>query len=130
MTDTTHGTSNEEASTRKVASIGWGLLLIWMGTVLFLHWGWGLGLAGAGAIMLGLQAWRRHQGLPWERSGIVFGLLLLLCGLWTLFDVAIDLVPVLCIAAGIALIVSAWTAHRTHAPGGPADLHPHPHPRT
>lgn len=119
----------EDASARKASGVGWGLLLIWIGLVLFLRWGWGLGLAGAGVIVLAAQAWRRRLGLEWERSGIVFGLLLLLCGLWTLLGLTVDLLPVLFILAGIALLVSAWTAHRPHAPGGPTDLHAPSHPR-
>jgi hypothetical protein len=129
MPNTPQGISNEDASSRSVARAGWGLLLIWIGTVLFLHWGWGLALIGAGTIVLAAQVWRRQLGLKWERSGIIFGLLLLVCGVWTLFDVAVELVPLLCIAGGIALLVSTWAANRARATGRRADLQAASHPR-
>lgn len=114
-----------------VARAEWGLLLIWIGAALLLHWSWGAGLAGAGALLLGAQAVRRYARVRLDRFGLVAGLLLVLCGAWSSFDVRVELLPLLCIGAGLALVVSIWTTKgMSHAPDGPADLHASPHPRT
>ena len=110
--------------------MGWGVLLIWTGTALLLHSGWGVLLIGAGVIVLATQAARRVLGLPWEWFGGVAGLILVVCGVWNLFDVSVQLLPLLCIAAGIALVGSTWAAkHRPQAPGSHSDLPAAPHPR-
>jgi hypothetical protein len=122
--------SSEDASSRRVAKVGWGVLLIWTGTVLLLHGGWGVLLIGAGVIVLATQAARMALGLPWERSGGVAGVVLVVCGVWNLFDVSVQLLPLLCIAAGIALLVSTWAAkHRPQASGGNSELPAAPHPK-
>ncbi len=121
-------TRKEEASSRGVERFGWGLLLIWVGAVLLLRWGWGVGLVGAGAIVLAAHGWRKHLGLKFDPWGFMFGLMLLVCVLWTLFAVSIDLVPVLCIAAGIVLLVSTRRVSRA-PPTGPADVHAASHHR-
>lgn len=123
MPDTREAVSSEETSNRRVTRAGWGVLLIWVGTALLLQLGWGVGLIGAGVVVLAMQVIRKSMGLPWERFGIVAGLLLAVCGVWNLFDVSVRLLPVLCIAAGVALLLSNWAA-RKHppAPGGHSDL--------
>ncbi len=95
---------------RNVARAVWGLLLIWIGAGLLLHWSWGVGLLGAGVIRLAAQAVRRSRGVKVEGFGLVAGLLLVISGVWNMFNVALELVPLLCIGAGIALLVSIWTA--------------------
>ncbi len=121
---------SSECASRNVARVVWGLLLIWVGAALLLRWSWGVGLAGAGAILLAAQAYRRATRLEVDGFGLIVGLVLLICGAWNLLDVAIGLVPLLCIAAGIALLVSTWTARRVHgAGGGSTDLHAPSHPR-
>jgi len=104
-----------EAVSRSISRVVWGLLLIWVGAVVLLSWGWGVGALGAGAILLGAQAVRRYRRIEVEGFGLVAGALLAICGAASLFRVPIDLFPVLCILAGIALLVQAWTA-RTHHP--------------
>ena len=118
-----------EAISNNVARAVWGLLLIWAGAALLLHWSWGVGLLGAGVILLAAQAVRRRRGVKVEGFGLVVGLLLVVCGIWNMFDVALELAPLLCIGFGIALLVSIWTAKgRRHAAGGPG-LHAPSHPR-
>ncbi len=118
-----------EAS-RTVARVVWGLLLIWIGAALLLRWSWGVGLLGAGAILLGAQAYRRATQLSVDGFGLVAGVVLAVCGVWNLLDVAIALVPFLCIAAGVVLLVSTWTAHRhPHAGSGGTGVHAPSHPR-
>lgn len=120
-----------ESASKDVARVVWGLLLIWVGAALLLHWTWGVGLLGAGAILLAAQAYRRVVGLKMDGFGLVAGLVLIVCGIGNLVGFAIELVPLLCIAAGVGVLVSTWTAHRAHLRGsGGPDLHvpSHPHP--
>lgn len=130
MSDEREVVSSEDASGRGLVKAGWGLLLIWIGAALLLHLGWGVGLIGAGAIVLATQAARRYRGLQWDRFGIAAGVILVVCGVWNVFDVSAPLVPLLCIGAGIALLVSTWAAkRRPHAPQGQPDLHAAAHQR-
>ncbi len=118
-----------EGVSAKVATAVWGLLLIWTGAALLLHWSWGVGLVGAGAILLGAQAVRKYLRVKIDGFALVAGTLLVLCGVWNMFDVALELVPLLCIGAGIALLLSIRTAKRTEpAPEG-RELHASSHPR-
>jgi hypothetical protein len=128
MPEALQGVKKEDASSRGVERFAWGLLLIWIGAALLLRWGWGVGLVGAGAIVLAAHGWRRYLGLKLDLWGLLFGVMLLICGVWTLLEVSIDLVPVLCIAAGIVLLASTRAASRTPR-GGPADVHAASHHR-
>ncbi len=113
----------------KVAKAVWGLLLIWTGAALLLHWSWGVGLVGAGVVLVGAQALRGILGARIEGFGLVAGVLLVLCGVWDLLDVAVDLMPLLAIAGGIALLLSA-TRRRGGSPGERPGMHAPSHPRT
>lgn len=118
-----------EAASRSITNVGWGLLLVWVGTTLLLSWGWGVGLVGAGTIVLALQVWRRYVGATVEGSALLLGVVLLVCGGWTLFDVRIELLPLVCIAAGIALLASPWVSSGPRARGKGRDLEAPSHPR-
>lgn len=122
--------ASEGERSSDVARAVWGVLLIWAGAVVFLRWGWGVGFLGAGAILLGAQAVRRYLRLKVDGFGLVAGGLLALCGVVSLFQVAIDLVPLLIIAVGVVLLVSTFTARPRHGAGGrpdsPAAAHPRP----
>lgn len=121
---------SREDGSRSVARAVWGLLLVWLGAALLLHWSWGVGLIGAGVILLAAQALRRYAGLKPDGFALVAGLLLVACGVWERFAIAVDLIPVLCIVAGLALLVLTWTARERHdGPGGPADIHAPSPPR-
>jgi hypothetical protein len=129
MPDARPDVSSEWASRSRARTV-WGLLLIWTGAALLLHWSWGVGLVGAGAILLAAQAARWRRRLEVDRFGLVAGFLLVVCGVWNMFDVAIELVPLLCIGAGVVLLISTWTTKgNRRAPGGPADVHAPSHPR-
>ncbi len=117
---------SEVESSRNVARAVWGLLLIWTGAAIFLRWGWGVGAVGAGGILLGAQAVRRYQRLEVDRFGLIAGALLVLSGAGSLFQVAIDLFPLVIIAAGIVLLVSTWTSRARHPSDGRPDLTAHP----
>ncbi len=104
--------SDERTLDRKIDAAGWGVLFLWIGVALLAHVGWGVGLVGVGVITLGAQAWRKHVGVKADRFAIVVGTVFMLVGVWNLFDVRIDLVPVLFIAAGAYLLASTRRKHR------------------
>ncbi len=112
-----------------VARAVWGLLMVWIGAVLLFQWGWGIGFVGAGAILLGAQVVRRSLQLRVDGFALVVGAVFVICGAGSLFQVAVDLFPVLCIVAGLALLASIWTARRRQASGEPTDLRAPTQPR-
>lgn len=124
MQEERHDVSSEDVS-RSVARAVWGLLLIWTGAALLLHWSWGVGLVGAGAILLAAQGARRYLRVKLDGFGLVAGVLLVVCGVWNTFDVALELVPLLSIGAGIALLVSIWAARGTRRASEERKLHAH-----
>ena len=73
----------------------------------FQNFGWGVGLLGVGIIVLGKQAIREYMALGFETFEVVCGVLFVLGGVWELLSIRISLVPVVCIAAGVALLLSA-----------------------
>lgn len=125
MTEVRSELGSEAESSGNVVRAVWGLLLIWTGSVVFLHWGWGLGALGAGVILLGAQAVRRYRRLEVDRFGLIAGALLLICGAGSLLEVAIDLFPLLIVAAGLGLLVSAWASRTRHGAGAGLEAHPH-----
>jgi hypothetical protein len=90
----------------KLDAAGWGLFFIWIGIALVAHVGWGAGLLGVGIIILGAQVTRKYFGLKLEGFWVASGFLVVLGGVWKLFNVPLDLMPILCIVAGVALLVS------------------------
>jgi hypothetical protein len=95
------------AAGHKLDAVGWGLFFIWIGIALFANVSWGIGLLGVGIITLGGQVARKYMDLKFETFWIVVGLLFVLGGVWELFSVRVSLVPLVCIGAGVALLVSA-----------------------
>jgi hypothetical protein len=108
MTDTYHDqiAVNRSALNRKLEAAGWGLFFIWMGIALFGHIGWGVGLFGVGIITLGTQVARKYFTLKLEGFWVAVGFLFVVGGICKLFNVHLGLVPILCIVAGIALLLS------------------------
>jgi hypothetical protein len=101
-------TVNRRALNRKLVATGWGLFFIWMGIALFGHIDWGAGLLGVGIITLGAQAARKYFDLKLEGFWLAVGFLFVVGGSCKLFNVHLGLVPILCIVAGIALLVSIF----------------------
>jgi hypothetical protein len=91
---------------KKLDAAGWGLFFVWIGIALFADVGWGPGLLGVGIIILGTQVARNYFGLKPKGFWVVVGFLFVLGGIWKLFYVPYDLMPILCIVAGVFLLVS------------------------
>ena len=92
---------------RRLEAVGWGLFFIWIGVALVSNFGWAVGLLGAGIIILGTQIARKPLALKVDGFWVVVGSLFVLGGIWEWFKIQVGLVPILCIAVGLALLVSA-----------------------
>ena len=93
---------------KKLDAAGWGLFFIWTGIAFLADVGWGTGLLGVGIITLGAQAARRSFGLELEGFWIAVGFLFIVGGIWRLFNIQFSLWPILCVAAGVALLASKF----------------------
>ena len=100
-------TEGGHTTAHKLDVFAWSFFFIWMGIALLSNLGWGIGLLGVGIIILGKQVTRKYMALTFEMLGLVCGVLFVLGGVWELFSVRVSLVPVVCIAAGVALLLSA-----------------------
>ncbi len=120
--------SEQRALAGRIDAAGWGIFFLWVGIALLAELGWGIGLIGVGAIMLGAQAWRGLAAVQVERFSVTIGVLFVIAGFWNLLGLRIDVVPLLFIAAGVAILLSAWRSRRGHEGG--AGMHPPAHPRT
>lgn len=94
--------------THRLDSAGWALFLMWVGVSLLMDLSWGVGLVGVFAIMFLGQAARRSLGLKLQWFWVVVGLLFLLGGVWELTHLDVDLMPIVLILAGGALMMSLF----------------------
>lgn len=112
MTHVEHApASHAPILTRKVDAAGWGLFFVWVGVALLAHLGWGLGLLGVGTITIGVQLARKYVGLAAEPFWIVVGLLFVAGGAAEFLNLEFNLLPIVLIVAGVALLVSALRRH-------------------
>jgi hypothetical protein len=109
-TENAQNVADRRAAERRLEATGWGLFFIWIGVVLLANFGWAVGLFGVGVIILGTQMGRKSLALKMDRFWVVVGSLFVLGGVWEWFHIQVGLVPLLCIAAGLALLVSALTS--------------------
>ena len=107
VTDHSH-TSGKKRVARRLDATGWGLFFIWVGVSLLMDLSWSVGLIGISAIVLLGQAARRSFGLRFEPLWVMVGVLIFLGGVWELGNIDVDLLPVLLILAGGALILSLF----------------------
>ena len=93
---------------KRLETVGWGLFLIWVGVSLVMDLSWSVGLIGVSAIILLGQVARRSFGLRLEPFWVVVGGLFFLGGVWELNAIDVDLLPILLILAGGALMLSLF----------------------
>lgn len=91
----------------KIAAVGWGLFLIWIGAAFLTELDPGIGLLGVGVITLGGQSARKHFKLKLEGFWVVIGLVFVVAGLCARFGVQLPMIPIALFVAGGALLVSA-----------------------
>lgn len=113
---------------KRLDGAGWGLVFIWVGISLTTRIGWGVALAGVGLVMLGVQGARKLNGLALDRFALTVGGVLVAGGIWERVFGSVALVPLLCIAVGVVLFVSALAGRPrpsppADAPGTPATTH-------
>lgn len=106
-------TQGGHTTAHKLDVFAWSFFFIWIGIALLSNLGWGVGLVGVGIIILGKQVTRKYLALTFEAFGLFCGALFVLGGVWELLSVRISLVPVVCIAAGLALLLSALFGRAT-----------------
>jgi len=94
-------------SEKKLDVAGWGLFLVWVGMAIITDIGWGTGLTGVGFIILLGQAARSYLGVKTEKFPILLGVFFVLGGIWELTTIQLSLAPIVCVVAGLALLVSA-----------------------
>ena len=87
---------------------GWGLFFIWVGVSLLMDLSWSVGLIGVSAIVLLGQAARRSFGQRLKPFWVVVGVLLFFGGIWELANIDVDLLPVMLILSGGALMLSLF----------------------
>ncbi len=104
--------TNKHVLYRKLDAIGWGLFFIWTGIAFLADVGWGPGLLGVGIITLGVQTVRKYFGLKLKGFWIAVGSLFVAGGIWELYKIQFELWPILCVIAGIALLVSTFAGRR------------------
>ena len=90
----------------RLSTIGWALVLIWIGVAFLAKIMIGITLVGIGVITLGIQIARISSNLKPEGFWLVVGVLFLLGGLWELFEPDLPLVSILLIVAGVILLIS------------------------
>jgi hypothetical protein len=110
------GTSNgnsvirERGLNRRLETAGWGLLLLWSGTVMLLPGDlgvlWHVWLVGAGAILLGASVAGRALGLRPTWGTIVLGVVGLVSGIGGLAGVSIPVVGLAVVVFGLVLVLT------------------------
>jgi len=98
------GKSGEE---QRLDSIGWALLLMWIGVVVLANFGWGWGLLGASGIILGTQAALWRSAGKFDGFAVACGVVFLVNAAWILLGLTWPLAPVLLILLGASLL---WKA--------------------
>jgi len=106
--------TNTKVLNKRLEAVGWGLFFVWVGIAFVARIGWGTGLLGVGIITLGGQAMRRYFGLRLELFWVMVGFFFLLGGVWELLNVQFEFVPILCIVAGLVLILSTLVRKAGH----------------
>jgi hypothetical protein len=98
----------------RIEAAGWGVFFVWVGLAWLADVGWGVGLIGAGLITLAAQAWRSRSAVKVDRFAATLGVLFVIVGVWNLFALRVDVVPLLFIAAGVGILASAWRNRDGH----------------
>jgi hypothetical protein len=99
----------------KIASVGWGLFLVWMGLSFFVQLSPGIGLIGVGVIILGSQLARKKFHLSFELFWVAIGVIFLVSGFSAFSGIEIPrnyIFPTLLIAAGLGVLYSVTQGKR------------------
>ena len=94
-------TVNDHALSKRIATVGWGLFLVWIGIAMLAALPGGAGLLGIGVVALGIQAARAFFSLPLEGSWVVGGVIFTATGFVKMAGTNVPVLPLLLVAAGI-----------------------------
>ncbi len=100
--------SERVALERRFEDIGWGVLLLAIGTIWLVpeeHVPHGTWLIAAGLILLGLNAARFFKGIRMSGFSVVAGVLALIAGLGEFFGIGAPLFPIALIVIGLCSLV-------------------------
>jgi len=106
------GLGPRNAIALKIAILGWGLFLLWVGASFLFDVGWGIGLIGVGILTLIVQVVRRAFRLRTEGFWVLAGCAFMALGVWELAAIDVSVGPVLLIVFGIVVVVFALGARR------------------
>lgn len=95
-------------SDKNFEAVGWGLFFIWIGICFLASFSFAVALLGVGIITLGTQIARKLFNLKLEGFWVVVGLLFIIGGIWELFKIEVQLVPILIIIAGFVILFSVF----------------------
>ncbi len=112
----TSPSNTNKGVSRRLDAAGWGLFFIWMGASHLMDLDWSVVLIGVAAVIFLKQAARRYFGRRLETLWVAFGVLVLLGGIWELYQVQFGLLPVLLIVVGGTLLLSLFR-RRQHTHG-------------
>lgn len=105
----------EGTAAARLDEIGWGSFFIWIGVALLAGVSWSVFFLGTGAIMVSAQMARKFLALKVDRFGLSLGIAFVCASVLRILDLQWDkavistwLVPVLFIAAGASIVLSAW----------------------
>lgn len=99
------GNTVKNPMAEKLSAVGWGAFFVWIGIAWLLNVGTGIGLLGVGIITLAMQMVRKSFNLPLEGGWVVVGVIMVLSALSELIQVEMNIVPILIIIAGVALLI-------------------------
>lgn len=97
---------------KRLGAVEWGLFFVWIGIAFLTGISVGISLLGVAIITLGMQLVRRAFRLKMEGFWLAAGLVFLVGGIWVTLNIGVDLVAMLLIVAGVALLVSAFGRKR------------------
>lgn len=97
-------TVNDRAMSRRLAFVGWGLFLVWIGIAKVADLPPGAVLLGVGVVTLAIQGARAYFALPLEGFWVVAGAIFAASGLVKLVGSEVRFLPLLTVAAGAVLV--------------------------
>jgi hypothetical protein len=112
-------TARKAALDARLEGIGWGVLLVTIGTIWLLpekHIPQGSWLITAGLILVGLNAIRYFNGIRMSGFSLVLGTLALLAGAGKLFARDVPLFAVALIAIGVCMLLMPLLENAPHYP--------------
>lgn len=100
----------KKSQNERLESVGWGLFLIMIGCLWLAPNGTlpkSVWLLGAGAIMIALNLVRLAVGIEVSVFTLVVGTLAVALGLGDIYNVEVQVIPIVAILAGVAIIFKA-----------------------